>query len=593
MAELLLYGGGGGVAAAAEEDRIHEALLENLLVVYHHLDDGPPPPAKDQQQIQTWMQEIRNYYYYHDDAEDTTTFIGVLQQEPTNNAHNGDDNMALVKTNNKEYYERGLERAIRDWKQIVAEQKLTSTPPQQHDQAVTTTNPPKVQQKKKSFSLLDQMNQGLLWGCPPTRITTEELQQVGASTTTSPAERLMVLQKIQHLDDILLDWKDIVLPLLQQGIINDKDMVDDAQPLIQDFWMLHRKWFHQGRASAEYLEIQWDLCQNVLAAIVKLDTTAESNKNVCSWMMLKEDSFTDMQDYLIDLWNLWYEMWLDLMQQPIGVQEENGPLGSMARMVLRLIRDMIFDGNSSWDDDSDRLVLCPAHFLAFVDPTAVWFRAWLVRLTPVELMRVANLDDLCPDLWHRAMQEETPVLCLEQPTTLQLMRVALRQHSISIIGSILTCTRLQWFPSACVWQNGNVNLKPQTPLTWDKLMQDCASMAVLSTTKDRHQSYLDLLTQYNGITSEQTSHLFALFLQVGDITGSLQFDQDLVKPLASICAKAIEIILLGVLISGVLDNVDSSSLLTQCQIRTRKKEQTSFDKLLANVLIGLERDSSR
>jgi hypothetical protein len=537
------------------EDRISAALLENLLLLYPH---GPPA---DEAQIRKWMEEIVGCEGLE---------MQIQQEQNENSTTSADGGNAVVTS----VYERGLERAVKEWKLKASAEE---TPTLQGDAS-------KAKVQKKSFSLFDQMDQGL-WGTP--RISMEEIQ---ATATTNMAERLTVLQKVFHVDDLMLDWKD-VLPLLQEGVREETD-----QQIINDFWMLHRKWFDQGRASTEHLSIRYDLCQNVLAAIANL---VMSHWNDTSTWRMQEDSFTDTQEYLIDLWSLWYEMWYDLMQQPVGVQEENGPMGNMGRMVLFLIRDMGLEGSSS-DSDRDQIILYPAHMLAFVDPTASWFRAWTTRMTPVELTRLANFEDICPDLWQRAFHGEILMLLLERQSHSLLLSVALRQHSLSIIRSILACTRLQWFPSACIWEHGQLALKPRELLTIETLKQECGRIGASTTSANGgNQSYPNFLKPFSGITCEQATQLFELFLQVGDTTGSLGFDQDLAKPIATICAEAIETILLGVRLIGSSDNngeattACTTKLLSQLQARTTNIEKGSFDKLLVNLVNGLETDASQ
>ncbi|CAB9528218.1 expressed unknown protein [Seminavis robusta] len=394
----------------------------------------------------------------------------------------------------------------------------------------------------------------------------------------------------------MLDWKD-VLPILKESTktVTDPQASVVEEQLIEGFWMLHRKWFDQGRASGDHLPTRCDLCHNVLNAIIKV--VVNNWNSADSWRLQQDDNFTKAQEYLIDLWSLWYDMWIDLLQLPVGVDEDIGSIGTMGYKVLWLSRDMGHEATSTNnihdnENNKQQTLVYPAHLLALVDPTATWFHAWVVRMTPVELVRLANFEQVCPDLWQRANTDDgttKKVFLLQHQSNAVLLPVAMRQHSLSMIRSILACTRLQWFPAACTWENKSsmAPKQPQQPLTLDKLKQECEEFTGLPGKPDGNQSYADILKPYCGISAEQSTALLDLFLKVGDLSGAHELDQDKVQPIAAICAEAIETILLGMpLIQG--EEAASSNWMSQHQDRCGKKDKTCFEKLLARVLKNIE-----
>ncbi|CAB9528217.1 expressed unknown protein [Seminavis robusta] len=128
MTEDVFYGG------PTAEDRICEALVDNLLLLYPN-----GPPAEDAQ-IGKWMEEI-------------VQFEGIslqIQQELRAKDDTDRDNDTAVRS----IYEKGLERAVTEWKARAAENQKQPEP-------APTDVDAKQKVQKKSFSLFDQMDQGL------------------------------------------------------------------------------------------------------------------------------------------------------------------------------------------------------------------------------------------------------------------------------------------------------------------------------------------------------------------------------------------------------------------------------------------------
>ena len=61
-------------------------------------------------------------------------------------------------------------------------------------------------------------------------------------------------------------------------------------------------------------------------------------------------------------------------------------------------------------------------------------------------------------------------------TQSQVLEVALTQHSLSMLGSILEATRIQWFPSSLIWENGQTKLLTHSPLSLKALQEKCEAV---------------------------------------------------------------------------------------------------------------------
>jgi hypothetical protein len=490
------------------EDTIATTLVENMLLVY---TAGPPA---DETLIRQWLHEIVQ----------NESLKRRIQRSKNDRDDPGD------------LYERALQRAVEEWKQKAAENSNNGPPQVDGD---------KVQ--KKSFSLFSQLGGG--FSLEP-RIAIEDLL-----AATTPQEKLSMLQKVTHLDDILFDWKEIA-PVLQETLHTST----------AESCALHRKWFEQGRASREHLPIRYDLCQNILSSISYLvaDQWKDSGK------LLQEESFSQIQESIFALWHLWWEMWMDLLQEPITHDEQSGSLATIGSQVLILMRDVEYD---------QPCTIYPSHFLALVDPLSTWFQAWTARLIPSELVSLLRSSALLPDLWHRATMTTEALFMEDCKSTSQLLKVAAKHQSLAMLKSILLCTRNFWFPSTLLWGPGQTVTIPSNPHSTSSLATafNAATSRVTDKKKDTPSS------EDTGISANQLSCLFQVFFDVGIHSSSAKSGEQI----GIVCAAAIEVLLFGAKCQE-----DEKEIFAQmhkaCQERASVLEKKAFDLLLARLLEGLK-----
>jgi hypothetical protein len=374
----------------------------------------------------------------------------------------------------------------------------------------------KKTQQKQSFSLFAQLD-AASWGA--SRITMDDLE-----TATTPEERLSMLQKVAHVDDVVMDWKE-VSPLLQEGL--------SIPDLSADFIQLHRKWFDQGRASNEHFPIRCDLCDNILLSILKFVVN-----NWGSEHQIQQERISPAQETLFDLWSLWNDMWCDLMKQPTSCEDLKGSsLETMGQQVLLLLRNL-----ETPNEESQSFALYPSHILALVDPSARWFSCWAARMAPPQLVRLLRTAEVLPDLWQRISSSQE-FLFLDQCKTLpELLGAALRQSSLSLWKSILVCTRVHWLPVSFVWAS-DTSPRLSTPLTIERLMLAYEAMAK-HMDKAEEETLHQMLSSAAGTSSAQLVQQFEIFMNVGvlSMTGSNQENRYV---LGSVCAEAIETLLWG------------------------------------------------
>ena len=520
----------------SEEDRIRSALLENLLLLY------PQGPPADETQIQKWLSEIVN-----NDAVPTMT---------------------------PACYETAMVQAVEDWKtQAAANKRDVSADP-----SISSSNKKANQQQptQSSFSLFAQLDSAMF----APRMTLDDFQ-----AATTPKERLALFQKVPQVDDLVLDWNK-VLPLLQDGLYGSSSTTTSL-----DYAKLHRKWFGQGRASTEHWSIRCDLCQNILTAIMNLVVTTSSSqhKNYTTTEPPQGTSFSATQQQLYSSWILWRDMWMDLsLHQPLGHDEttSGSPTMIMGQQVLLLLRNLEM---SSADDSV--AVYFPAHFLAMVDPLASWFQAWTARMTPAEVWSVLKSTEILPDLWQRcgSSTDTKTILTNECQSQSQVLHATLRQHSLSILRSILVNTRVQWFPSSYIWGNedGQPSLHSQTVLSLESLKEnfDTGSKQDGSRAGDEH-CLGEMLSSNAGISNDQLNQLFHVFFHVG-ISLKRKADDAQAKTLAVICAEAIDVILYGAKAKEASKNL-FVQMLKQCQDHLFQQDTLCFEGMLSDLFKRME-----
>ena len=436
----------------------------------------PQGPPADEAQIRTWLSQI-------------------IQNE-------------AVAMTLPDDYDVAMAQAVEEWKTQAAANK---------QQKIDNPDQQKTKKQPTSFSLFSQLDSSMF----APRMTLEDFQAV---TTTE--ERLPLFEKVANIDDLTFDWNE-VLPLIQDGL-NSHGIMDYAK--------LHRKWFGQGRASMEHWNSRCDLCQNILTAIMNLVTGSRDTQ-------IKDEttvgSFLAREQELFSLWILWYEMWMDLMQQPL-IHNENtigSPTMTMGQQVLLLMRNL--ENSTGYSAHS---------LLALVDPLASWFQAWAARMTPPELLSVLVDTDVLPDLWQRCIANEDACMILTEQcqSQSQVLEVAPRQHALSMLRSILVTTRVVLFPASCIWENDEpISLKPPSMLTMESLKDKFDTVAKTATDGPSEENSIgDLFSSKDaGSTDGQIGQLFQLFFRVGCSLNSNNNKSS--RALALVCAEAIEVLLCG------------------------------------------------
>ena len=510
-----------------EEDLVTYTLVENLLLLY---PDGPP---FDENQIRKWLREL----------------VGQSTASPDK----GDKNCEAT----EEKLKMAVTRAVQEWKRRSKEGKSKSNLPSTK------------KQQKHSFSLFAQLD-AASWGAP--RITVDDIQ--AAST---PEEQILVLQKVAHVDDIVLDWNHIS-PLLQEGL----GTIDLAEEYIE----LHRNWFDHGRASTEHWVIRCDLCQNVLQAIVQTIITGgwESESKLLG---SGKSHLSAFHQAFFNLWTLWNDMWFDLMQNPVGQDGSRGSLERMGVLVLRLLKNL---GTKHSGQQISAFQVHPAHFLALVDPSARWFKVWATHLTPPHLFQMLHTADLLPTIWQRISSHSCvlPSRCSSLP---EMLEAVLYQHSLCFMGTILTCMRLKCFPTSLIWGLDGVSLKAVTLLSLEALKgvgQDSFPAGFQwADIEDENNDCFDLSTASSAraLSDNQMLELFQFFLKAGK-DSNLDTGED-AQNLGTVCAEAVEVLLMGTL-SETCYKSGFHSIFTLCQKYVAQSNSlgvcSSFDFFLSRIV---------
>jgi hypothetical protein len=267
-------------------------------------------------------------------------------------------------------------------------------------------------------------------------------------------ERMTLIQKVDHIDDILSDWKD-ANDILRQGLKNNTEKFLD----------LHLKWFGHCQATAEYQSIRFDLCQNILLEIRRFFGTKSFIMSENSCMIVTELKI------IFKLFEAWRYMWIQIITSGAYRESDADSLMLYALVMMRNLR-------VSCDKAESKQVILPVHIVALVDPCADWCRCWFDETPIHRIVNVVTESCLLPDLWNRcsshgqidASFEEEKVgdtiilppgndICIHDFTSLVF------QHSISMLTSLLLHLRVHMFP----WDQLNVT---SIPLAQSSLLYD-------------------------------------------------------------------------------------------------------------------------
>jgi hypothetical protein len=366
------------------EDRLlklsSSALAENLLA--HTADENAEPDAE---LVDQWMHEIgiEMRRRRHDiigqkhsggDEEDHTSTTFALEDSVSE-----EELLKLVQ-----------DEGFRSWKQ----QGSSSLPPL----AQASSN-----KKSTSMSLfLSQLNGG---GALQSFVSWERIQE---ESQGDDVIKLQLLEKVQHLQDLLPDWEGHVRPFFLQGLRQSSSR--------QHFADLHRQWFDKSRSSSQYRTLQIDLCQNLV-------TVADEESKA---LLSSGDGSADTSQ-LQNLVDLALDMFEDWMLRGLYVRDSR--VWSIGRTLWGWL---LVEGDNSTCLSS----LSPAaQCMIQVDGQATWFSSWLAHLSP----------DQCLDLCADAAKTLPKVLtyCQQQDPT--------NDHAVccfwlTVLHNILLSTRVSRFP---------------------------------------------------------------------------------------------------------------------------------------------------
>lgn len=293
---------------------------------------------------------------------------------------------------------------------------------------------PSPQKTSTTFSLFDQLQGG--FALP---VTLEEIQEA-----SSAQERFKVLEKIDYVDDLLMDWKEICHILTTD--LFDSSQATDPELALQII-SLHRKWFDQGRSSEEYTPLLYSICQNLLetlGTIIKVEENnlKKQNNNRESQGLLSSSENID-ETVVVSLVQNWRDMWLDLMQRN---QYSEDLVQDMESCMF-----MIYLRNAP----SKKSALAQK-VLALVDPNARWFQSWMNHVATIDhiisLLCMEERDSMIlSELWIRIQTFPEEDNNNKNPSN-----YAFQLHSISILSITLCRTRLSHFPWDVINQKRNV-----------------------------------------------------------------------------------------------------------------------------------------
>jgi len=365
----------------------------------------------------------------------------------------------ISNTSNSDLTEEDLKMAvsksIEEWKKI----------PKSH----TNTSGP-----KSSFSFLDQF--GIMGaGGGFVMINIQEILEM-----TSISTRLEMLEKIQYLEDILPDWKD-VQTMIGEGLrgggggvtpTNSGHLLEHSNNTVAyGYLRLHRKWFHDGRSSPEYIEIQYQLCYNLTICIQEMVT--EEQQSTSCWIQNNDDDNKNKkgsnqqqrQQWLFDLLKNWHDMLLDLMQR-----DHYRPCEELTQIESTLIQILLSASPSpSASEMTDEQVpkkesvLTPFQMLVLIDPQASGISSWIHHLSPHQIVNdFLGRYSLVSILWEHGIlvtppeNEEKMMTMLDDdtqppqqqqpPSSNRRMESAAKWYALSVMTNTLMQLRVSLFP---------------------------------------------------------------------------------------------------------------------------------------------------
>jgi hypothetical protein len=229
------------------------------------------------------------------------------------------------------------------------------------DPVVTTTNSrPTATVTATSFSLMDFGGGGL-----SSRIFLEDVEEA--------IDKLAVLQQVDHVDDISMDW-DYIQGLLSEGIASDKESLQYIDICIA--------WFDQGDGT-----VQLNITDLVSEVVVLKDHEVGSR-----------------------LLQVWRYMWVKLFDKSLDQRR----MESIAIRVLALLKS------------NERM----AFYLAALDPTSVWFHVWVQEQSPLILRGlIAAEHGLISTLFRRC--EDSSLKRALRDQSISMLNIVMLQTRVS------------------------------------------------------------------------------------------------------------------------------------------------------------------
>jgi hypothetical protein len=428
------------------------SLAENLL--HHYPNENETPDAS---QVQRWLNEILVRIQHHKSFAASTARGGDGTANATASVTDSDNekDRAMVQLVMKE----GIQRY----------KSKQSIFPSALDAKKAGAS------KSMTFSFLDQWNAGTTGGMSllDSIITWDRIQQ-----ETSLYNKLQLLLKVQHIDDIHPDW-DKVCPILLQGLEQQikRAEYDIFQSTSGDFIKLHETLFEQSRSSPEYTNAQIRLCQNIvtqLRACLRLCATqTREQQSTTSTVDSSTSTPNSVNVMLRRLVRAFWNMWMDWM-----VSRGGGP-NSNVKLVESIGRDIwscycddanAIDNDIDNDNASDKGndIYNSSHQTTFPsvlmqvmtveqDPYARWFTSWVAHLPAPKVVCLVESKG-SPQLVYgmvRVCENETSYYEYDSDNGNDFdgsndgsNNDALCRHSLVLLGSILRQTRVSLFP----WQ---------------------------------------------------------------------------------------------------------------------------------------------
>jgi hypothetical protein len=227
------------------------------------------------------------------------------------------------------------------------------------DPVVTTTNS-RPTATATSFSLMDFGSGGL-----PARIFLEDIEKA--------TDKLAILQQVDHVDDISMDW-DYIQGLLSKGIASDNESLQYLEICIA--------WFDQGDGT-----MQLNLTDLVSDVVV-----------------IKDD---EVGARLLQVWRY---MWVQLFGKSLD-QHRTDRIGIRILALLKSNERMAF-------------------YLAALDPMSLWFHVWVQERSPLKLRGlIAAEHGLVSTLFRRC--EDSNLKRALRNQSVSMLNIVLLQTRVS------------------------------------------------------------------------------------------------------------------------------------------------------------------